>query len=106
MGYCRSTGYYIRQPVSLLLHHSRIRKRGGNNKETTSLQLASDVPCNQGNHSVVKTTNLFLVYSGVYMVGKREAVDHVHPQGEALISLLPQEQSLRSFQFLCRLIPA
>jgi len=49
----------IRQPVSLLFPHSGTRKRGGNNKETTSLQLASDCPCNQGNHSVVKTTNHF-----------------------------------------------
>ena len=27
----------IRQPVSLLFPHSGIRKRGGNNKETTSV---------------------------------------------------------------------
>ena len=36
---------YIRGPVSLLFPHSGIRKRGGNNKETTSvvvLQIASD----------------------------------------------------------------
>ena len=46
------------------------------------------------------------VASGIYMVGKREAVDHVHPQGKALIPLLPQQQYLRPFQFLCRLIPA
>ena len=46
------------------------------------------------------------VASGIYMVGKREAVDHVHPQGEALIPLLPQQQYLRPFQFLCRLIAA
>ena len=45
-----------RQLVSLLFPHSGVRKRGGTNKETTSLQLASDMPCNQGNHSVVKTT--------------------------------------------------
>ena len=34
----------IRQPFSLLFSHSRIRKRGGNDNETTSLQLASDMP--------------------------------------------------------------
>ena len=34
----------VRQPVSLLFPHSGIRKREGNNKEPTSLQLASEVP--------------------------------------------------------------
>ena len=52
----------IRQPVSLLFPHSGIRKREGNNKEPTSLQLASECPCNQGNHSVVKTTNHFFLH--------------------------------------------
>ena len=37
MVYCGSTGYCMRQPVSLLFPHSRIRKRGGDDKETTSL---------------------------------------------------------------------
>ena len=41
MVYCGSTGYCIRQPVSLLFHHSGIRKRGGSNKETTSLHGCS-----------------------------------------------------------------
>jgi len=55
-------GNYIRQPVSLLFPHSctnkeKMRKQQGNHL----LQLASDMPCNQGNHSVVKTTNYFLV---------------------------------------------
>ena len=43
--------------------HSEMRKSVGNNKETTSLFFHYDYQtktCNQGNHSVVKTTNLFL----------------------------------------------
>ena len=43
--------------------HSEMRKGVGNNKETTSLffhYYYLTKTCNQGNHSVVKTTNLFL----------------------------------------------
>ena len=43
--------------------HSEMRRSVGNNKETTSLFLHYDYQtktCNQGNHSPVKTTNLFL----------------------------------------------
>ena len=43
--------------------HSEMRKSVGNNKETTSLFFHYDYQtktCNQGNHYVVKTTNLFL----------------------------------------------
>ena len=43
--------------------HSEMRKSVGNNEETTSLFFHYDYQtktCNQGNHSVVKTTNLFL----------------------------------------------
>ena len=53
----------VRQPVSLLFPpHSETRKRGGNNKETTSLLVlyndaCPNKACNQGDHSVI---NLFL----------------------------------------------
>ena len=58
--------------VSSSFPHSGIRKRGGGNDNLSlvvlcrSLQLASyqNKPCNQGSHSVVKTTNLF--YSDIY----------------------------------------
>ena len=43
--------------------HSEMRKSVGNNKETTSPffhYYYQTKTCNQGNHSVVKTTNLFL----------------------------------------------
>ena len=65
----------IRLPVSLLFPHSGIRKRGGNDKETTCLQLASDMPRNQGNHSVVKATNLFfsVLYSCKLLHEKQES---------------------------------
>ena len=53
---------------SLLLPHSGIRKRGGNIKEPTSVVVYTislwyqHKPCNQGSHSVVKTSNFFSVY--------------------------------------------
>ena len=43
--------------------HSEMRKSVGKNEETTSPFFHYDYQtktCNQGNHSVVKTTNLFL----------------------------------------------
>ena len=50
--------------VSILhFFHSRTRKRGGSSKQTSCvIQLATLVPskpCNQGDHSAVKTTYLF-----------------------------------------------
>ena len=43
--------------------YSEMRKSVGNNEETTSLFFHYDyqtITCSQRNHSVVKTTNLFL----------------------------------------------
>ena len=57
-----------RQPVSFLFppfFSSGVRKGGGNNKNYSSDTKIS-MQCKQGNHSVVKTTNL-LVYFDLHM---------------------------------------
>ena len=56
--------------------HSEMRKSEGNNEETTSLFFHYDYQtktCNLGNHSVVKTTNLFLqcsIYTVTNQIGQ------------------------------------
>ena len=58
---------YIRQPVSLLFlplfDHSEMRKSVGNSEETT-LFFHYNYQTKTCNHSVVKTTNLFLQCMG------------------------------------------
>ena len=70
----------IRQPGFLLFPlHSSLWRRGGNSKEATSLVVLDNYqtkPCNQGNHSVVKTTNLLWylscsAYLIMYLVKKK-----------------------------------
>ena len=54
--------------------HSEMKKSVGNDEETTSLFFLhydyQTKTCNQGNHSVVKTTNLFLQSTAAKLVNR------------------------------------
>ena len=78
--------------------HSEMRKSVGNNEETTSLSFHYDYQtktCNQGNHSVVKTTNLFLQCRSLFKQlksairpGHSHAVMYTPPQKPSHVSPL------------------
>ena len=63
MVYFGTIGQLYKTTSFLVVSNSEMRKSVGNNEKTTSLFFNYNYQtktCNQGNHSVVKTTNLFL----------------------------------------------
>ena len=77
--------------------HSEMRKGVGNNKETTSLffhYYYLTKTCNQGNHSVVKTTNLFLQCRII-----NDLCYLFYYQGHGRYSEIPYSGNFRGVQF-------